>query len=66
MEKRPRIRYVYFGGCGNCPRGQEYRPRLNPDYFTDVQQFVNVAIALIARHNSVKHPEQCIRTRGIL
>ena len=66
IERKTRIKYTKFGACGNCPPGKEYQPRINLDFFNDLQQIIHVAIALIDRHNTARHPGQKSRMKGIL
>jgi len=65
-EVKRRIQYTRFGACGDCPPGQEYRPRLNLSFFKDVYSIYRAALALINRHQIAQHPNGQGMIKGIL
>jgi len=65
-ETRKRIQYTRFGACGDCPQGEEYRPKLNLNFFKDMQSVIKVALTLINRHQLTQHPNGEGKIQGIL
>lgn len=61
-----RLTYTPFGACGDCLPGKEYRPKLNLDFFKDIQSVIRAALALINRHQLVAHPNGQGKIKGIL